>query len=116
VYSLENSDGRIHEYEIPYEMPQVENIRKIRKKIRIYYESSSSQTIVHSQTSMKRSDFSTFNPGAIPSNGFSSEWFCDTEAGLFAVSRIQSGQPIAIQNFGQPNAWFEVHAKRMMPP
>jgi len=70
----ENEPGRIPKYEIPYVLPKVENITEILNRIRNYYESTSSQTIVDVKTGKRISDFSTFNLSAQPSQGFSSEW------------------------------------------
>jgi len=49
-------------------------------------------------------------------DALSYEWFCYKEAGTFPVSSARSGQPITIQNADQPKAWFEVPARRVMPP
>ena len=70
----ENRTGRIPEYEIPYELPTTENIKEILDRIRVYYESTSNQTIVDSETGKAIDDFSSFSPNAEPSKGFSSEW------------------------------------------
>lgn len=70
----ENAAGRIPEYKIPYELPTVENIKEVLKRIRVYYESTSTQSIVDSKTGEKITDFSTFNPNATPSPGFSSSY------------------------------------------
>lgn len=70
----ENSAGRIPEYEIPYELPSVETIQEVLNRIRVYYESTSTQSIVDSQTGEKITDFTTFNPNAEPSPGFSSSY------------------------------------------
>lgn len=70
----ENAAGRIPEYEIPYELPTVENIKEALNRVRVYYESTSPQSIVDSKTGEKITDFSTFNPNATPSSGFSSSY------------------------------------------
>jgi hypothetical protein len=44
------------------------------------------------------------------------EWFYYGEAGTFTVSSARSGQPLQIENFDQPNAWFTVPSSRVMPP
>jgi hypothetical protein len=49
-------------------------------------------------------------------DALSFEWFCYKEAGTFPVSSARSGQPIAIQNSDQQEAWFEVPTRRVMPP
>ena len=74
LWAQEDSAGRIPEYEIAYELPTTQKVMDVLNRIRIYYESTSSQTIVDSKTGKTISDFSVFNPNARPSNGFSSEW------------------------------------------
>ena len=49
-------------------------------------------------------------------DALSFEWFFYKEAGSFPVSSARSGQPVTIQNFDQPEAWFTVPIKRIMPP
>jgi len=49
-------------------------------------------------------------------DALSYEWFCYSEAGTFPVSSARSGQPLEINNFDQPKAWFEVPTSRVMPP
>jgi hypothetical protein len=44
------------------------------------------------------------------------EWFYYKEAGTFPVSSAHSGQPVEIQNFDQPEAWFTVPVKRVAAP
>ncbi len=48
-------------------------------------------------------------------DALSYQWFFYKEAGTFPVSSARSGQPVAINNFDQPEAWFEVPKKRVMP-
>ncbi len=70
----ENVHGRVPEYEIPYVLPTVDGIKDILNRVRVYYESTSPQTIIDSKTGEKITDFKTFNSNAEPSSGFSSEW------------------------------------------
>jgi len=49
-------------------------------------------------------------------DALSYEWFYYKEAGTLQVSNARTGQPVAIQNFDQPNAWFTVPTRRVMPP
>jgi len=49
-------------------------------------------------------------------DALSYEWFYYKENGTFPVSSARSGQPIAIQNFDQPQAWFTIPTRRIMPP
>jgi unsaturated rhamnogalacturonyl hydrolase len=74
LLAQEESAGRLPEYEIAYELPTTQKVMDVLHRIRKYYESTSSQTIVDSKTGRTISDFSTFNPNAQPSDGFSSEW------------------------------------------
>lgn len=74
ITAQEDSNGRIPEYEIPYTMPSVDGVKDALNRIRMYYESSSNQTIVDSDTGNQITDFKEFNKNAVPSNGFSSEW------------------------------------------
>ena len=41
-------------------------------------------------------------------------WFYYLEAGSFTVSSARSGQPVEIQNFDQPQAWFIIPTKRVL--
>lgn len=74
VQAQENADGRIPEYQIPYTLPTVDGVKEVLNRVRVYYESTSSQSIVDSKTGQKIVDFSKFNPNAVPSPGFSSDW------------------------------------------
>ena len=74
INAQENKPGRVPEYEVAYVLPTVENVKEILNRIRIYYETTSNQTIVDSKTGKEITDFTTFNPNAEPSKGFSSEW------------------------------------------
>lgn len=49
-------------------------------------------------------------------DALSYEWFYYHEAGSFPISSARSGQPIAIENFDQQDAWFIVPTKRIMAP
>jgi hypothetical protein len=49
-------------------------------------------------------------------DALSYEWFYYHEAGTFPVSSARSGQPVTIQNFDQPQAWFTVPSSRVMAP
>ena len=74
LQAQENESGRIPEYQIPYELPTVDGIKEVITRVKVYYESTSPQTIVDSKTGETITDFKTFNPNAEPSPGFSSEW------------------------------------------
>jgi hypothetical protein len=49
-------------------------------------------------------------------DALSYQWFYYNEGGTFPASSARSGQPVAIQNFDQPKAWFTVPTRRVMPP
>jgi unsaturated rhamnogalacturonyl hydrolase len=74
LLAQENAPERIPVYQIPYELPTVEGVKGVLNSIRTYYESSSNQTIVDSQTGKQITNFKKFNPNAEPSPGFSSEY------------------------------------------
>lgn len=69
-----NKADDIPNYEVPYVYPEVDDLMDILNRVRIYYESTSPQAIVDSETGEKITDFTTLNSNAIPSPGFSSEW------------------------------------------
>ncbi len=70
----EDAPGRIPEYPVPYEYPDIDGIKEVLNRVRVYYESTSPQTIVDGRTGAEITDFSTFNEYVEPSPGFSSEW------------------------------------------
>ena len=70
----EDALGRIPVYPVPYEYPDVDDIKGVLNRVRIYYESTSPQIILDSRNGEEITDFSTFNRYAEASNGFSSEW------------------------------------------
>lgn len=70
----EKDARRIPQYEVPYEFPKVENIKEVLNRIRVYYESTSPQTVVDNKTGKEITNFKTFNVNAEPSDGFSSEY------------------------------------------
>ncbi|WP_372772625.1 glycoside hydrolase family 105 protein [Mangrovibacterium sp.] len=74
LLAQEDAPGRVPEYEIPYVLPTPEGVKDVLNRVKMYYESTSPQTIVDSQTGKKITDFTTFNPNAVPSPGFSGEY------------------------------------------
>ena len=66
--------SRIPEYQIPYEYPTIDDIKTILTRVRIYFESTSQQTIINAETGEAITDFSQLNKHAQVSAGFSSEW------------------------------------------
>lgn len=49
-------------------------------------------------------------------DALSYEWFCYAEAGTRGLSSAETGVKLAIRDFDQPRAWFEVTHRRVMPP
>lgn len=74
ISAQENSAERIPIYPVPYEFPTVDGTKEVLNRIRVYYESSSTQSLIDSKSEKEITDFSTFNKNAIVSDGFSSEW------------------------------------------
>src|SRR5688500_6940214 len=74
LLAQETTPGRVPTYPVPYEFPTTDSIKGVLQRVRSYYEATSPQTIVNSKTGEKITDFTSFNPLAIPSKGFSSEW------------------------------------------
>jgi len=44
------------------------------------------------------------------------QWFYYPEPGTLGASSARDGQPVPIQGFDQPKAWFTVPTQRVMPP
>jgi len=74
LWAQNNSPGRTPEYPVPYEFPAADDIMEVLNRIRVYYESTSSQTIIDNRSGLEITGFSDFNKYACPSDGFSSEW------------------------------------------
>lgn len=70
----ENAPNRIPEYPVPYEYPTVDGIKDVLNRVRIYYESTSPQKIIDTETGKEITDFLELNENARVSRGFSSEW------------------------------------------
>jgi hypothetical protein len=47
-------------------------------------------------------------------DALSFHWFCYKEAGTYPLSSSRSGQPLAIEDFDQPEAWFTVPGQRVL--
>lgn len=65
---------RIPVYEVPYEYPSVDHIKKIINRVRSYYLSTSTLKIIDSKTGKEITDFSKPNKNAIVSPGFAGQW------------------------------------------
>ncbi|MFD2163997.1 glycoside hydrolase family 105 protein [Paradesertivirga mongoliensis] len=74
LFAQETTPGRVPSYPVPYEFPTTDSIKGVLQRVRSYYEATSPQTIVNSKTGERIKDFTSFNPLAIPSKGFASEW------------------------------------------
>ena len=74
LFAQETIPGRLPNYPVPYEFPTTDNIKGVLKRVRAYYEETSPQTIVNSKTGERITNFTSYNPAALPSDGFSSEW------------------------------------------
>lgn len=74
IFAQEPPAARIPNYPVPYTLPNADSIKGVLNRVRQYYEATSPQTIIDSKTGKQITDFSTPNPNAIPSNGFSSEY------------------------------------------
>jgi rhamnogalacturonyl hydrolase YesR len=72
-YAQEDA-GRVPVYPVPYTYPTVEGVAEVLDRVRVYYESTSPQTIIDAETGREITDFSTPNKNARVSDGFSSEW------------------------------------------
>jgi hypothetical protein len=64
----------------------------------------------------ERVNLSAANSSDPDGDALSYEWFYYHEAGTFPVSNSRSGQPVVIQNFDQPQAWFTVPSRGVMAP
>jgi hypothetical protein len=73
-FAQDAAQGRVPVYPVPYDMPSLENIKEVLNRVKGYYESTSPQTILDSKTEKIITDFTSYNPNATPSTGFSSEW------------------------------------------
>ena len=74
VAAQEDAPGRIPQYDIPYELATVNEVKEVIDRVRIYYESTSPLNIIDSETGIEITDFSKPNKNAQVSEGFSSEW------------------------------------------
>jgi hypothetical protein len=62
----------------------------------------------------ERVDLSAAGSNDPDGDALSYEWFYYGEAGSFTTSSGRSGQPLEIDNFDQPNAWFTVPTARVL--
>ena len=100
VFAQEDASGRAPVYEIPYEYPTEEGVKEVLNRIRKYYESTSTQTIVDKETGKQITNFSKPNKNARISDGFSSEWSYTHGVVLSAFEYIDdvTGDPAFFKN------------------
>ena len=72
--ALHAQQERYPQYEIPYEYPDIENIKEVLNRIRLYYENSSPRQVIDSKTGEPVTDLSKPNKNAKVAAGFSGEW------------------------------------------
>jgi rhamnogalacturonyl hydrolase YesR len=65
---------RLPVYEVPYEYPSVDNIKDVLNRVTSYYLSTSTLTIIDSETGEEITDFSIPNKNAKVAPGFAGEW------------------------------------------
>lgn len=73
TFGQDQSD-RVPNYEVPYVYPEVDEIKDVLNRIRLYYESSSEQKVIDRETGKEITNFSKLNKNAGVTNGFSSDW------------------------------------------
>lgn len=74
ILAQENAPERIPDYPVPYEYPNVDNIKEILNRVRLYYESTGTLSIVDSETGEEITDLSRLNKNAKVPYGFANEW------------------------------------------
>ncbi len=70
----EDAPERIPEYPIPYEYPEVDDIKETLNRIRLYYEATSELKIIDTESGEEIKNFKKLNPNAQVTEGFNSEW------------------------------------------
>lgn len=63
----------------------------------------------------QRVEFSAAGSSDPDGHALSYEWFCYPEAGSLPLASGHSGQPLKIEQFDQPQAWFTAPPNRMNP-
>lgn len=71
---LQAQEERYPHYEIPYEYPSEEEVMEVLHRVRDYYESTSPQQVIDSETGKSITDLSKPNKNAKVTKGLSSEW------------------------------------------
>jgi rhamnogalacturonyl hydrolase YesR len=112
--------GRIPEYEVPYEYPDVEGVKEVLNRIRSYYESTCDFRIIDVKTNKDITDFSKPNKNAQVSPGFAGEWSYTNGVVLSAFEYIDdvTGEEAFFANNAKFYDWvleylpyFKEHAK-----
>jgi len=80
--------GRKPVYVVPYQLPTIDGVKDVLNRVRGYYEATSTQSIIDSETGKIITDFSKPNKNARVSKGFSSEWSYTHGVVLSAFSYI----------------------------
>ncbi|MDQ8199703.1 glycoside hydrolase family 88 protein [Pelagicoccus enzymogenes] len=70
----ESKFERVPNYSVPYEYPEVDDIKATLDRVRAYYDSTSSRGIIDRESGEVINDFSTPNKNARVAPGFASEW------------------------------------------
>lgn len=74
ISAQEEVKGRVPIYPIAYEYPNVDSIKAVLNRVRVYFEATSKQQIIDAETGKEITDFTKPNKNAKIANGFSSEW------------------------------------------
>lgn len=74
ITAQEREVKRIPVYEVPYVYPTADSIKEVLNLVRNYYLSTSTLTIIDSETGKEITDFSKPNINAKVASGFASEW------------------------------------------
>jgi hypothetical protein len=100
VTAQDDAPGRTPQYDIPYELATVNDVKEVLNRVRIYYESTSTLNIIDSETGTEIRDFSKPNKNAQVSGGFSSSWSYTHGVVLSAFDYIDDviGDPAFLSN------------------
>ncbi|RBP48586.1 glycoside hydrolase family 88/105 protein [Arenicella xantha] len=105
--------ARVPHYTTPYVLPSVDQIKKQINRVRTYYESSSTQTIINSSSGEEITDFSEVIHQAEVSEGLSSEWSYTHGVVLSAFDYIDD--VIDDERFAKNNTQFYDFVLKRLP-
>lgn len=71
---LNAQEGRLPQYEVPYECPTVESVKEVLNRVRGYYEAPNCRQVIDTKTGQPITDLSTPNPNAKVSPAICNEW------------------------------------------